>query len=214
MSIETASPDQKKFRLPNEKRNLWIIGGIVTALILIGFLSWYFLTTNTKIKEGLPDSNKQATNSANNSATASANQETPRTYPVKVYFSRNPDSDDDPAKVFPVDRNSPDLGVARFGLEQLFKGPTEAEKAAGYFTEIKLEGVSNCGEDFTLNITSGISTLKLCRSLEIAGALAEARIEAQIRATLQQFESVEKVVLLNKEENCLFDASGQNLCKE
>jgi Sporulation and spore germination len=142
-------------------------------------------------------------------------------YPVKVYFSKHPESDNDPKAVFSVSRTSPDLGVAKYAIQQLVAGPTASEKAAGYFTELQgtPTGSSDCnGEDFTIALDNrgqipekGTATLRFCRSLMLPGEMSDARVGAEINATLTQFPTIKKVVVLVR-DTCLGDLSGLNLC--
>jgi spore germination protein GerM len=64
--------------------------------------------------------------------------QSPRTTSVKVYFSNDkliPGGEDCTGKVFPVTRTVPKTAaVARAALEQLLGGPTESEKAKGYWS--------------------------------------------------------------------------------
>jgi len=143
-------------------------------------------------------------------------------YHVLVYFSKKPDSLNDPTKVFPVDRYSPTLGVATYTIEQLIAGPTAAEATAGYYSEIHglLSGSSNCGgPDFTITLNhkgstpaTGYATLKFCRTVNLPGDLAGAYISAEINASLKQFSNIQHVVILNAQGGCFDDLSGQNLC--
>lgn len=143
-------------------------------------------------------------------------------YPVKIYFSRHPDTDNNPTAVFPVDRVSPNLQVATYSIQQLIAGPTPSETAAHYFTPLpsSLTGSSNCGgPDFqiTLNMKgttpeTGTATLRFCRPTQLAGDLTGGIIRAEIDATLKQFPTIHKVVILNSSGSCFDDLSGQNLC--
>ncbi len=143
-------------------------------------------------------------------------------YHVLVYFSKNPDSYNDPTKVFPVDRYSPTLGVATYAITQLIAGPTSAEAASGYFSEIhgKFSGTSNCGgPDFTITLNhkgstpaTGYATLQFCRATSLPGDLSGAYITAEINATLKQFSNIKNVVILDAQGGCFDDLSGQNLC--
>jgi hypothetical protein len=49
---------------------------------------------------------------------------TAASYPVKVYFSRFPDSLNNANAVFPVNRISPTIAVATFATQLLIAGPT------------------------------------------------------------------------------------------
>lgn len=152
---------------------------------------------------------------ASPSATASG-------YPVQVYFSRHPESDSNPANVFPVSRVSPDLGVATYALRQLIAGPTASETAAQYYTPLtsSLTGASNCGgADFTIALNmrasvaeTGTATVQFCRTTQLAGDLSGAYIRAEIEKTLLQFPTIHKVVILTHDGGCFDDFSGQNLC--
>lgn len=144
-------------------------------------------------------------------------------YPVKVFFSKHPESDSDVNAVFPVDRSSPTLGVARFAMEQLIKGPTATEKGKGYYTDLtgSLSGSSNCGgADFQLypdhkgpsKSAPGTMTIQFCRQITLAGDLTGFRIAAEINKTLGQFSNVKSVVILNRDGGCFNDFKGTNDC--
>lgn len=160
--------------------------------------------------------------SAPTATTAPAATKTSGT-PVLVYFSKHPDSDSDVNAVFSVGRVSPDLGVAKFSLQQLIAGPIASEKAAGYYTDLttSLSGSSNCGgADFqlypdhkgTTTPAPGTMTIKFCRSIQLAGDLTGARITAQITKTMLQFSNIKHVVILTKDGGCFNDFKGDNAC--
>jgi hypothetical protein len=149
-------------------------------------------------------------------------------YAVKVYFSKSPDSLNNNSAVYPVNRTSPTIAVGTFAIQLLIAGPTLSERQAGYFTELNtmLSGASNCsaplpvgGPDFTLTLNkkgtvteTGTATVKFCRSLYSAGIGADARVTAEINATLKQFSNIKKVVILTKDGHCFGDGSGLDLC--
>jgi len=150
-------------------------------------------------------------------------------YPVKVFFSRFPESvSADFSTVYPVDRISPTIAVGTFALQLLIAGPTLTEQQAGYFTELNtmLSGQSNCsaprpvgGPDFTLALDKkgtvtqiGTATLKFCRSTASPGIGADARVTAEINATLKQFSRIKNVVILTRDGHCFGDLSGQDFC--
>src|SRR5438874_6647240 len=149
-------------------------------------------------------------------------------YAVKVYFSKSPDSLNNNSAVYPVDRTSPTIAVGTFAIQLLIAGPTLSERQAGYFTELNtmLSGPSNCsaprpvgGPDFTLTLDKkgtvtepGTATVKFCRSLTSPGIGADARVKAEITATLTQFTNIKKVVILTKDGHCFADESGKDLC--
>lgn len=149
------------------------------------------------------------------SARASA-RSTPQTTNLKVYFSRHPSSDNDPSAIFAVNRQTTSQSVAVFALTELLKGPSASESAAGYFTPgIDMSGTSNCsGANFKLSVENQTATMQFCRATSLKGVVSDGQLDSEIKATLLQFPTVKKVVILNQTGNCLFDASGQNLCKQ
>ena len=118
---------------------------------------------------------------------------------MKVFFSKRPESDADFTVVFPVMRRVGDAGVAHGALDELLRGPTPEEQAAGYFSEIgmMLVGPSNCGgEPFTLSLDAGAATLKFCQMVSSAGIGQDARTQAALEATLRQFSTIQRVRVL------------------
>lgn len=149
-------------------------------------------------------------------------QSTSGQYPIKVFFSKSPESENDFTLAFPVDRISPTSGVATFAIEQMIAGPTEAEQQQGYYLELSesLSGPSNCGDkDFTLVLDhkgdqpeAGTATLSFCRDVLSAGIGNDARTQSAIEATLTQFSTITNVVILNRNGHCLGDESGMDTC--
>ena len=150
-------------------------------------------------------------------------------YPIKVYFSRFPDSiGTDFTAVFPVNRVSPSTSVATFAIQLLIAGPTLDERSQGYFSELNsaLTGASACngsyptgGPDFTITLNKkgstteqDTATLKFCRTTQLAGEGTGTRIMAEIVATLTQFSNIKKVVILTRSGHCFNDESGMDLC--
>ncbi|HEU5441665.1 MAG TPA: hypothetical protein VFU88_20440 [Ktedonobacterales bacterium] len=143
---------------------------------------------------------------------------TPSGYPVKVYFSRHPDSDARPAAVFAVDRTSPTLGVATYSIAQLVAGPLPSEKSQGYFTPLEgaLSGTSNCaGADFRITLDTnrthpetGTTTLQFCRSMRGLGDTPSVMARNEIVTTLMQFANIKKVVITNADGSCFDDLIG------
>lgn len=149
-------------------------------------------------------------------------------YPIKVFFSRSPESFNNSSAVYAVDRTSPTIAVGTFSIQLLIAGPTLSERQAGYFTELNtmLSGPSNCaaplpvgGPDFTLTLNmkgpfpeTGTATVKFCRTLGSAGIEADARVSTEINATLKQFANIKKVVILTQDGHCFGDESGKDFC--
>ena len=154
--------------------------------------------------------------------TATARLTSAGSIPVLVYFSRHPESENNFAAVFSVQRTSPDQGVATFAIKQLILGPSPAEQATGLYTELTaaLSGTSTCGgADFQITLDKkggtaepGTATLKFCRPTPTAGIGADARIKAEIDKTLRQFSTIHKTVILTSTGHCFGDESGKDIC--
>lgn len=119
----------------------------------------------------------------------------PETMAIKVYFNNSKmDPEVSCNKVFPVERIVPKteaIGTASMG--ELFKGPTQNEKDAGYFTSLN-EGVElqSLAIDF-----EGIAKADFNEQLgfQVGGSCRTAAIRAQITETLRQFPTVDEVVI-------------------
>lgn len=138
-----------------------------------------------------------------------------QTFPVAVYFSKEPDSYNDFTLVFPLERTVVGPRVGTMALQHLIDGPTPEERADGYFSELAgmLDGPSVCeGADFSLNIVERLATVRFCRSLTSEGVGQDARVRSQIEATLLQFPTVERVRILDADGHCAFDLSGMDVC--
>lgn len=147
---------------------------------------------------------------------------------VKVYFSKSPDSENHLSAVFPVNRFAPTRQVETFAVQLLLAGPTPEERATGYYSELSglLNGPSLCravgpvgGPDFTLALNTkgptpepGTATLTFCRATLSPGEGTDARVLAELRATLLQFSAIKKVAILTTQGHCFGDLSGQDRC--
>ncbi len=154
----------------------------------------------------------------------SSGQQTPSStsdIKVKVYFSKTATTYEHPEQVYPVLRTSPDTKVGTFAIEQLIAGPTDQEKSAGYLSVLhdSLTSSTNCSADFTLTLDKkgtvdqpGTATLQFCRQITSSGVGQDARIRSEIIATLTQFPTIKKVVILNNAGHCFGDMSGADMC--
>ena len=124
----------------------------------------------------------------------STQEEEAETLTVKVFFNN---SELDPEfscnQVFSVQRTIPKTqAVARAALEQLLRGPTEAEKAQGFFTSI------NSGVKIqSLTIQAGTAYVDFDDQLEfqVGGSCRVSAIRAEITRTLKQFPTVSEVII-------------------
>jgi hypothetical protein len=117
-----------------------------------------------------------------------------KTISVQAFFSNN---NLDPAiscnKVFPVSRQIVETaGVARATLEELLKGPTDADKTNRFYTSINPGVVIQ-----KLTIEQGTAKVDFDETLEkaVGGSCRVSAIRAQITQTLKQFSTVKNVVI-------------------
>jgi len=185
---------------------------IVVTLAAGTLIGWWTYSDHRSAAGTSPAGTSQKTNPVS-PPPASGSQpstETPKTYLVKIYFAKHPQSDNNPSLTFPVNRTSASLGVARFAISEVLKGPSANEQASGYFTTVRLrDDPSNCsGQDFKIAIVNSSATLQFCRQFDHLGVVADGQAKSEIEATLKQFSSVKKVIILNKGGRCEFDLSG------
>ena len=128
--------------------------------------------------------------------TAEAAAETTTTTTVKAYFSNtslDPNKEFTCNGVFAVERNIPKTtSVGLAAIQELLKGPTDAEKAKGYTTNI------NTGVYVQkLTIQNSVAKVDFNAQLEyqVGGSCRTEAIIAQIRQTLKQFSTVKSVVI-------------------
>jgi len=217
----------KPFSLVSSGRLTFLRTAGVACLLALLVLLAACSTTVTTSEPGTGDSGGSPTPTATSAppaptATATHTSGGSSGYPVKVYFSKHPDSENDNTKVFAVNRTSPTLGVATYAIGQLVAGPTASESASGLYTELtsSLSGSSNCGgATFTITLDhkgptpeTGTVTIKFCKNLSTAGIGTDARIQAEISKTLLQFSNNHKVVILTRDGHCFGDESGMDIC--
>jgi spore germination protein GerM len=128
---------------------------------------------------------------------------------IKLYFPNSKlDKGDCVAKVFPVERKIPKtLGVARAALEQLFAGPTEDEKAKGFYSDFSPETRSFF---MSVNIKDGNSYVNLNDPTltpvtgNFTTSCGGSNLFGQVENTLKQFPSIKKVFFAIKGDPSLF----------
>lgn len=199
---------------------------VVVSLLALLALMVSACSAGTSVTASGDNGTKTGPSQATSVTQAPASTQSTITYPVKVYFSRLPLSNTNFDAVFPVDRLSPTSSTGTFAMQQLVTGPNAAESGQGYFSEIKdhLVGSSVCSPaatkaGFTLSLNmkgstseQGTATLKFCQSFASAGVGTDARAIAEINATLMQFASIKKVVILTQDSHCFGDESGTDVC--
>lgn len=136
---------------------------------------------------------------------------------IKVYLFdmtkfNTPDNTD---YLTPVERSTDRSDIARFAIEQIILGPTEQEKKLtlqptfGKGASAEFASGSTCnGADFKVSIEKKLATVQFCRVTMLAGDMSGFIIAEQIATTLKQFDTVDKVTVLNNKGNCFSDLSG------
>ena len=191
---------------------------IIFTLTLLGTICIACIS-NTSTNTSINSTSQGTAISKGDAIPQAATMGTTKTYPVKIYFSKSPESYDNFGAVFPVDRISPTSGGAVFAIQQLIAGPTASERNSGYFSELSkmMSGSSTCPSsgdaDFALTMSEQrTATLRFCRTLASPGVGADARVQSEINATLKQFASIKKVIILTTDGHCFGDESGRDLC--
>ena len=120
---------------------------------------------------------------------------------VKAFFNNNNlDPDITCEKVFAVSRETgltetldqPLFEAASLALNELLKGPLEAEKRSGYFTNINQSVKIN-----SLTINQGVARVDFSEELgkNVAGSCRVTAIRSQISETLKQFREIKEVII-------------------
>lgn len=144
-------------------------------------------------------------------------KEETKTTNVTVYlFDRNKYDEVNQTDYFtPVVRTTTRSDVAKFAVEEIIKGPSTSDssilgKTFGENSFIWFTSqTSNCGgNDFIISIAEKIATVQFCKPTAMAGDLSGSIVTDQITKTLKQFNTIEKVRVLNIAGDCLNDMSG------
>ena len=117
---------------------------------------------------------------------------------IKLYFPNSKrDSGECSAKVYPVTRSIPKTSaVAKATLEQLFAGPTDAEKAQGFYSDFSETTKTLL---LSVNIKSRSAFLNLRDLTAVPGmgnfttSCGGSNFFGQVENTLKQFPSIKKV---------------------
>lgn len=199
-------------------KKLLYTGLILLILIAAGAVAFTYYQSHRPT--GQPPASEPTTITAPTTTPTDTSATTTPTAPaphqLSVFFSKHPESDNDPSAIFAVSRSTTDSSVGTFVINELLKGPTPAEASAGYFTTARLRsGDSNCGgPDFTLDVNDTVAILKFCRPFDHLGVVADGQAASELKASLLQFSTIKRVMILNSNGNCEFDLSGLELCKQ
>lgn len=188
-----------------KKRDLIIIALIIVAVLAVLSLRFFKIGDNSDCRSFLSGEdcwlcqNGEWIKHGNPNAPAPTEQcggfeAKTETMAVKIYFNNSKlDPEYSCNKVFPVEREIlKTSAVAKAGLEELLKGPTENEKAGGFFTSI-----NNGVKIQKLTIENGIAKVDFDEQLEFqaGGSCRVSAIRSQIIQTLKQFQSVNEVII-------------------
>ncbi len=144
---------------------------ILVSIATIGILVFAFITFEAKPKENL---------------------DLTATTTVFVYFfNNNLDPEISCNKVFPAQRIVTKPAFPEETLERLLEGPSQTEKADGYYSIINPGVKIN-----SIIITEGIARADFSQELESQGGSCRASgIRAEITRTLEQFPTVKTVII-------------------
>ncbi|EFH90736.1 GerMN domain-containing protein [Ktedonobacter racemifer] len=206
---------------------LFVLAAFITACASDGGTGRNIASQTSTTSTATPASSSTGSTNGNDSTANNGGQQPTNTgtsqpgkeYHVKVYFSKH--SQDSMTLVYPVNRTTTSQAVATASLQYLIAGPNASEQSQGYYTELTsmLQGASTCEADFTIKLNTkgstpetGTATVQFCRDLSSAGIGMDARVQSQINATLKQFPTISKVIILTRGGNCFGDESGANMC--
>lgn len=118
-------------------------------------------------------------------------------YPVGVYFSKTPESDDDFTYVIRVERTTTDSNIVEHAVNELLNGPSSSEIQLGLFTPFKLSGSSTCDDkDFEVEVDAQkTAKIYLCRDLILGGIGDSARLQTALNRTLIGLNEIKAVEL-------------------
>lgn len=173
------------------RKNIFLTLAILAIIVLTGAgCTWL----GEKSEDG---SNIEEQNNNSNIPTVNQtiNTDTEEKMTVKVFFGNSIFDPEvlDCSKNFSVERTIPKtLAVGRAALEELLKGPTEAEKNEGYFTSINPDVKIQ-----SLTIEGGVAKVDFDKQLEfqVGGSCRVGAIASQIKETLKQFPTVQEVII-------------------
>lgn len=182
----------------------------ILSLVALGAIMLGGCSTATVVVT--PSPTATATSVATVSPTA-----TIQTFPVKVFFSKHPDSDVDPTKVFAVNRVAPSSKVGTYALQQLIVGPSLTD-GAGLYSQVKNAlpggtpaiGDDHCaaGNAFALTITAGVARMQFCVATTSGGIGDDQRVSVEIVAALKQFSTVTSVKICTMDGDTYGNESG------
>lgn len=172
-----------------------VIGVVIFGIRFLSGEDNWICDNGEWVKHGNPDAAKPTEPCGGANANASTNTNAEETMTVKVFFGNSKLNPEilDCQKNFSAERTIPKtLAVGRAALEQLLAGPTDKEKAEGYFTSINSGVVIQ-----SLTIENGVAKVDFNEQLEyqVGGSCRVAAIASQIRETLKQFPTVNDVII-------------------
>jgi hypothetical protein len=118
--------------------------------------------------------------------------------PQHIYFPNLANLVSDPALMLgkPALRTRQELSSPRKAVEAILQGPNAAERKAGFFTDEELKRLSL--DKLTLDEGLASVTLLAPGDFQFSNSSIPARLSEQIRRTLTQFETIQRVTILVK----------------
>ncbi len=211
------------------KSKIWMYISFVLAAFLVTLVLFFLFVYNRNIStpnNQQSDTNEQAgqNNKDNDNSTNEDidrdDESTTDNFTGDVFFvnpSLEPEGNSE-IMVFPVKRATTRADVIAYFVEQFIAGPTEVESTQGYTRPGNQEpfaDASDCeGADFQItSLENNIATLRFCRTVIGLGSFADGQFLTSLGKTITQFSNVKRVIILNKDNSCLFDQSGLDNCK-
>ena len=231
--VSSNSPENISVELRSVKdKNLVILSGIFIALLMVifGLIAYIVIDNNAKFRNSITSFEecansgrpvmesypRQCRTSDGRLFVEEIKDESLVTPPeetiknINIYFSKDPESFDDPLTLYPVIRELNGNDPISFAVSQLIAGPTNEDKENGLFSELVLSGESNCqGMNFEYTVNSKVVTLQFCRKLELSGEMQGARIKEMIHRTLTEINNIEDVIILGQNGSDIFDLKGE-----
>lgn len=183
---------------------------IVGAVLLIGFIylniNYFIPSDDDGINEALDLAPVLIQEMEFDSSDAVIDEEAdkvvePTTMKVKAFFPNDIENPEmmDCSLVYPVERIVPyTKGVARASLNELLRGISKEEEDAGFYTNIPTGTTWQ-----NISIEGGVASVDFNEQLDyqVGGSCLTASIRSQIEKTLEQFATVDEVIISIKGES-------------
>lgn len=122
---------------------------------------------------------------------------------VFIHFPRRPQSISQFAYTESVTRLTNDANdLIAFAIDELIAGPEDFEAEQGYFSPLQFQGESSCDDrnyEYTYNTNDKLVTIRFCKDVPLPNTGDSTRILSSIVRTLTELETVDSVVVQDRE---------------